>query len=117
MRLACAVLAGGAAIAVAQGAPGLTALAPVRRLFPGLAGAGAADHVALTFDDGPDPRFTPRFLAVLAARRVQATFFLLGPMVAGRPPARRGDRRGRPRDRRARLGPSLRHGARAAGPA
>jgi peptidoglycan/xylan/chitin deacetylase (PgdA/CDA1 family) len=79
-----ALLAGGA-LAVAQGAPGLTALAPVRRRFPGLAGAGAADHVALTFDDGPDPRFTPRFLAALAARRVHATFFLLGPMVQAAP--------------------------------
>jgi peptidoglycan/xylan/chitin deacetylase (PgdA/CDA1 family) len=79
------VLAGGAALAVAQGAPGLTALAPVRRLFPGLAGAGPPDHVALTFDDGPDPRFTPRFLATLAARRVHATFFLLGPMVQAAP--------------------------------
>ena len=83
--LAGAVLAGGAALAVAQGAPGLTALAPVRRLFPALAGAGAPDHVALTFDDGPDPRFTPRFLAALDARRVRATFFLLGPMVQAAP--------------------------------
>ncbi len=80
-----AALAGGAALVVAQGAPGLTALAPVRRRFPGLSGAGAADHVALTFDDGPDPAFTPRFLAVLAARRVHATFFVLGPMVQAAP--------------------------------
>ena len=80
------LLAGGAAaLAVAQGAPGLTALAPVRRRFPGLAGAGAAGHVALTFDDGPDPGFTPRFLATLASRRVRATFFLLGPMVQAAP--------------------------------
>ena len=83
--LAGAVLAGGAVLAVAQGAPGLTALAPVRRRFPGLNGAGAPDHVALTFDDGPDPRFTPRFLAALDARRVHATFFLLGPMVQAAP--------------------------------
>ncbi len=83
--LARAVLASGAALAVAQGAPGLTALAPVRRRFPGLSGAGAADHVALTFDDGPDPGWTPRFLATLAARRVHATFFLLGPLVQAAP--------------------------------
>ncbi len=80
-----AALGGGAALAVAQGAPGLTALAPVRRRFPGLSGAGAADHVALTFDDGPDPAFTPCFLATLGARRVHATFFLLGPMVQAAP--------------------------------
>jgi Polysaccharide deacetylase len=84
-RLTPALLAGGAALAVAQGGPGLTALAPVRRLFPRLADAGQPDHVALTFDDGPDPRFTPRLLAILDARRVQATFFLLGPMVQAAP--------------------------------
>ena len=84
-RLTLALLAGGAALAVAQGGPGLTALAPVRRLFPRLAGAGRPDHVALTFDDGPDPRFTPRLLATLDARRVHATFFLLGPMVQAAP--------------------------------
>jgi peptidoglycan/xylan/chitin deacetylase (PgdA/CDA1 family) len=32
----------------------------------------------LTFDDGPDPRFTPRVLEVLAAHDVPATFFLVG---------------------------------------
>ena len=84
-RLAPALLAGGAALAIAQGAPGLTALAPVRRLFPALAGAGRPDHVALTFDDGPDPRFTPRLLAMLDARRVHASFFLLGPLVQAAP--------------------------------
>ena len=80
-----AVLAGGAALAAAHGGPGLTALAPVRRRFPALAGTGAPDHVALTFDDGPDPRFTPKFLAALDARQVRATFFLLGPMVQAAP--------------------------------
>ena len=84
-KLPPALLAGGAALAIAQGAPGLTALAPVRRLFPRLAGAGWPDHVALTFDDGPDPRFTPRLLATLDARRVHATFFLLGPMAQAAP--------------------------------
>lgn len=34
--------------------------------------------VALTFDDGPDPAYTPRILAILAAHRAVATFFLLG---------------------------------------
>jgi peptidoglycan-N-acetylglucosamine deacetylase len=84
-RLTPALLLGGAALAIAQGSPGLTALAPVRRLFPSLAGAGRPDHVALTFDDGPDPRFTPRLLAMLDARWVHATFFLLGPMVQAAP--------------------------------
>ena len=34
--------------------------------------------VALTFDDGPLPRYTPRFLDVLDETRVPATFFLVG---------------------------------------
>ena len=34
--------------------------------------------VALTFDDGPDPVFTPRILDVLAAHGARATFFVLG---------------------------------------
>lgn len=37
--------------------------------------------IALTFDDGPDPRFTPRLLQVLKKHGVRATFFLLGQHV------------------------------------
>jgi len=41
-----------------------------------------ARTVALTFDDGPDPTWTPRILAVLRRYRVPATFFLVGAHVA-----------------------------------
>jgi peptidoglycan/xylan/chitin deacetylase (PgdA/CDA1 family) len=34
--------------------------------------------VALTFDDGPDPVFTPRLLDLLREKQVQATFFVVG---------------------------------------
>jgi cellulose synthase/poly-beta-1,6-N-acetylglucosamine synthase-like glycosyltransferase/peptidoglycan/xylan/chitin deacetylase (PgdA/CDA1 family)/spore germination protein YaaH len=34
--------------------------------------------VALTFDDGPDPRWTPQILDILKARHVPATFFVVG---------------------------------------
>ena len=34
--------------------------------------------VALTFDDGPDPRFTPKILQILKAQKVKATFFIVG---------------------------------------
>jgi peptidoglycan/xylan/chitin deacetylase (PgdA/CDA1 family) len=75
-----------AGLAVAQAGPGLTGLGPVRRsMFPRLAGQGDLGHVALTFDDGPDPAVTPRFAQVLADRQVSATFFLLGEMVARAP--------------------------------
>jgi peptidoglycan/xylan/chitin deacetylase (PgdA/CDA1 family) len=83
-----AVLAGltVAGLAIAHAAPGLTALRPVRRrLFPRLTGLGRPDHVALTFDDGPDPASTPAFLDLLAARHLHATFFMLGSMVAKAP--------------------------------
>lgn len=40
-----------------------------------------ARHIAITFDDGPNPAATPRILDVLAAERIPATFFLLGKHV------------------------------------
>ncbi len=83
-----ALAAGGlaAGIAVAQAGPGITGLGPVRRaFFPRLAGQGDPGHVALTFDDGPDPAATPKFLELLADRQISATFFLLGQMVARAP--------------------------------
>jgi peptidoglycan-N-acetylglucosamine deacetylase len=51
---------------------------PARRLkdlAPGLAGART---VALTFDDGPDPKATPAILEILARWEVKATFFVCG---------------------------------------
>jgi cellulose synthase/poly-beta-1,6-N-acetylglucosamine synthase-like glycosyltransferase/peptidoglycan/xylan/chitin deacetylase (PgdA/CDA1 family)/spore germination protein YaaH len=40
---------------------------------------GAVDHaIALTFDDGPDPRYTPTVLDILKAKHVPATFFIIG---------------------------------------
>ena len=37
--------------------------------------------VALTFDDGPHPQYTPEMIAGLKERNVKATFFLLGQEV------------------------------------
>jgi len=34
--------------------------------------------IALTFDDGPNRKYVPRFLALLRAEKVEATFFLVG---------------------------------------
>jgi cellulose synthase/poly-beta-1,6-N-acetylglucosamine synthase-like glycosyltransferase/peptidoglycan/xylan/chitin deacetylase (PgdA/CDA1 family) len=42
-------------------------------------------RVALTFDDGPDPRWTPQIAAVLRAAHVHATFFVIGSEVARHP--------------------------------
>ena len=37
--------------------------------------------VAITFDDGPDPAFTPKILATLRRHNIRATFFLVGERV------------------------------------
>ncbi|MEO3822804.1 glycosyltransferase [Actinomadura sp. B10D3] len=41
--------------------------------------------IALTFDDGPDPAWTPRLLDVLRRRGAHATFFAVGARVAENP--------------------------------
>lgn len=38
-------------------------------------------YVAITFDDGPDPEFTPEILDILKQKDVKATFFLVGKNV------------------------------------
>lgn len=66
------------ALTVAAG-PALTAIGPLRRhAWPRLSGASTTAHVALTFDDGPDPVSTPAFLELLAEHQRTATFFVLG---------------------------------------
>jgi len=73
--------------------PALASAPPVRRHWPvrgPLAaavskGRGRADHVALTFDDGPDVVGTPQILDVLDDLGVHATFFVLGEMVERHP--------------------------------
>jgi peptidoglycan/xylan/chitin deacetylase (PgdA/CDA1 family) len=84
--LLAAGLSVAAAAVLAHAAPALTSITPLRRrLWPHLSGIGDPGHVAVTFDDGPDRRSTPAFLHVLATRRVHATFFVLGRMLARTP--------------------------------
>lgn len=54
-------------------------------ICPRLAGMGQPDHLALTFDDGPDPDATPAVLEALDRLGVTATFFMLGAQVARHP--------------------------------
>ncbi len=42
-------------------------------------------RIALTFDDGPDRKYTPQVLNVLRKHHVKATFFLLGSRAAAYP--------------------------------
>ena len=66
-------------------APSLARVPAVRSRLPRLNGDGDSGRVALTFDDGPDHASTPQFLDCLERLDVQATFFLLGVMVARAP--------------------------------
>lgn len=48
-------------------------------------GDSSKKRVALTFDDGPDPRFTPQVLDILRQYNVKATFFCLGRLAEMHP--------------------------------
>ena len=41
--------------------------------------------IALTFDDGPDPEWTPQILDILKAKQVRATFFVIGSNMEAHP--------------------------------
>src|SRR5262249_43473632 len=48
-------------------------------------GADRPRLVALTFDDGPDPDWTPKILSILESRNVPATFFVIGENAVANP--------------------------------
>ena len=48
-------------------------------------GDPSVPEVALTFDDGPDPLYGPQVAAILKAKHVPATFFLVGMRVKQHP--------------------------------
>lgn len=74
---------GGAALATAYLLPGAAQkVAPLRRALGIGERTRSGMGVGLTFDDGPHPAGTPAVLAVLAERRVRASFFLVGEQVA-----------------------------------
>ncbi|WP_405733344.1 polysaccharide deacetylase family protein [Streptomyces sp. NBC_01537] len=49
------------------------------------AAEGRGRSVALTFDDGPDPRWTPKVLRLLAQHHAKATFCEIGPNARANP--------------------------------
>jgi peptidoglycan/xylan/chitin deacetylase (PgdA/CDA1 family) len=53
-------------------------------------GPRGSKQVALSFDDGPHPEFTPRIAEVLAKANAQATFFCIGALVEKHPDVARG---------------------------
>ncbi|MFD0573424.1 bifunctional polysaccharide deacetylase/glycosyltransferase family 2 protein [Kitasatospora gansuensis] len=58
---------------------------PVIEGAAGRTAAPKARTIALTFDDGPDPVWTPQILDVLRRNEVRATFFAVGTQVAAHP--------------------------------
>jgi peptidoglycan/xylan/chitin deacetylase (PgdA/CDA1 family) len=82
MRRAVMLVGAGAAAVGLYGAQVPTAqlYGPTIHRFP-----GARGRLALTFDDGPNPRTTPRLLDLLDSYDAKATFFLIG-RWAGREP-------------------------------
>ncbi|MFE9445494.1 polysaccharide deacetylase family protein [Streptomyces sp. NPDC006602] len=58
---------------------------PLVRREPFLRLSGRGRSMVLTFDDGPDPRYTPDILHTLAEYDVRAMFFVCGEMAAYHP--------------------------------
>jgi peptidoglycan/xylan/chitin deacetylase (PgdA/CDA1 family) len=59
--------------------------APIRSIADfknmGEVGARLNNAICLTFDDGPDPLYTPKILDLLAVYDIKATFFVIGEAV------------------------------------
>jgi peptidoglycan-N-acetylglucosamine deacetylase len=76
------VLAGlgaAAGVGLAAGGCAYAALSPSSRFFgAALIAPSQPGELALTFDDGPNPAWTPRLLELLAVHEIRTTFFLLG---------------------------------------
>jgi peptidoglycan-N-acetylglucosamine deacetylase len=53
--------------------------------LPAAGSPGETAEIALTFDDGPDPRVTPRVLDLLDAAGMRATFFVIGRRARAHP--------------------------------
>jgi peptidoglycan-N-acetylglucosamine deacetylase len=66
---------------------GLGVAIPQLRLFGNYICRGSASKkcVALTFDDGPDPRSTPQLLELLRVEKIRAAFFCIGKKVEANP--------------------------------
>ena len=78
--LAFEIAAGlGAAAGLAAGGCAYAALWPASQIFgKALLAPACPGELALTFDDGPNPLWTPRLLEMLASHDVRASFFMVG---------------------------------------
>jgi peptidoglycan/xylan/chitin deacetylase (PgdA/CDA1 family) len=79
-------LGAAAALGVVGGGCAYAAMWPGSRLFgQALIAPPRPGELALTFDDGPSPAWTPRLLDLLASHDLRATFFLLGSHAQAEP--------------------------------
>ena len=79
-------LAATAAAGLAAGGLAYAARWPTSQLFGrALTAPRKPGEIALTFDDGPNPRWTPLLLETLARHNLRATFFLIGKYAASQP--------------------------------
>ncbi|HEX8713452.1 MAG TPA: polysaccharide deacetylase family protein [Terracidiphilus sp.] len=75
----CIGLGAAAVAGLAAGGWAYASLWPGSRIFgQALTAPARAGEIALTFDDGPNPAWTPALLDLLARHDVRATFFMLG---------------------------------------
>lgn len=82
----CAGSGTAAAAALAAGGWFYASLWPGSRIFGRAITAPARPReLALTFDDGPNPAWTPRLLDLLAEHDVSATFFMMGMHAQAQP--------------------------------
>jgi peptidoglycan/xylan/chitin deacetylase (PgdA/CDA1 family) len=62
-----------------------TELAQGVRFHKLMHGPRGVKEIALTFDDGPHPAYTPRILEILRENHINATFFVVGEMASKSP--------------------------------
>jgi len=75
-----------AGLGLAAGGCAYAAMWPASQLFgPTLIAPNRPGELALTFDDGPNPAWTPKLLEILASHSVRVTFFLLGSRAQAEP--------------------------------
>jgi peptidoglycan/xylan/chitin deacetylase (PgdA/CDA1 family) len=79
-------LGAAAGLGLAAGGFAYASLWPASQLFgSALIAPPRPGELALTFDDGPNPVWTPRLLDLLSRRGVRATFFLVGSRAQAEP--------------------------------
>lgn len=81
LLIAFAIVAIVASMRLSPMLPGGDATEVVARMGSGY----SAKTVALTFDDGPDERYTPAILDELSSKNIKATFFVVGEAARANP--------------------------------